>query len=82
MTPATATDNTIPHGARRRGSSVSSAMCADASNPVKVQCACSSPNKNAHQYGDRPLLFTADTRNPTGCKGAIQNTAPTTTATP
>src|SRR5215831_8675452 len=33
-TPETTTDRTMPHGARRRGSSVSSAMWAEASKPV------------------------------------------------
>ena len=33
-TPDTATERTIPQGAFRRGSDVSSAMCAEASKPV------------------------------------------------
>src|SRR5580693_389456 len=39
----TATDSTIPHGACLRGSCVSSAVCAEASKPVKVHCACNKP---------------------------------------
>src|SRR6202162_898391 len=45
-TPETATDVTIPQGARRRGSIVSSATCAEASKPVYVHCACRSPSTN------------------------------------
>src|SRR6185436_18169756 len=52
-TPETATDSTTPQGACLRGSAVSSAMCADASKPVYVHIACSSPRANAHPYGER-----------------------------
>src|ERR1700719_442788 len=50
-TPETATEVTIPQGARRRGSIVSSATCADASKPVYVHCACRSPSINNQAYG-------------------------------
>src|SRR6202140_4599665 len=52
-TPETATDVTIPQGARRRGSIVSSATCAEASKPVYVHCACNSPSTNNQAYGAR-----------------------------
>src|SRR2546423_12031761 len=46
----------MPHGTRRRGSTVSSDTLADASYPVNVHCACSSPTTNAHQYGQPWVL--------------------------
>jgi hypothetical protein len=46
-TPLTATESTIPQGATRRGSTVSSVMWALASYPVKVHCAWSRPTRKA-----------------------------------
>src|SRR6266702_913219 len=82
-TADTATASTIPAGTRRRGSTVSSDTLADASYPVNVHCACSSPMTKAHQYG-QPDSFevTGRKKNAGGCLGANKNSAPTTTITP
>src|SRR5919201_6554063 len=82
-TAKTATASTIPQGTRRLGSTVSSDTLADASYPVKVHCACSSPTTNAHQYG-HPSVFDVVLRkkNVSGCFGASTNSAPTMATTP
>src|SRR5215470_11381665 len=82
-TPETATDITIPHGARRRGSTVSSETLAEASYPVKVHIACNNPMMNAHQYGHpSSLLVMRAKKKLVGCFGAKSSSAPTITITP
>jgi hypothetical protein len=48
-----------PRAAEREAFCVSSLMCADASYPVYVYCACSSPSKstNHSQLCEKPLLL-------------------------
>ena len=71
------------HGTRRLGSTVSSDTLADASYPVNVHCACSSPTTNAHPYGHPCVLDVIRAKkNPTGRFGAKRNTAPTMAMTP
>src|SRR5690242_5669997 len=81
--PETPTESTTPHGAALLAFEVSSAMCADPSNPVYVHCACNSPRKNSHRYGAcTDGCGDGVNRNETGCRGAKKKTAATIAITP